>query len=193
MERGVRRVRGGWRGDVYMCVRVCPAGVWGVDIHSLCHRTFIERLLHICPVLSTGANEKWCLGRGKTRGGGGPVGRGVAGRRPGWCWEVWLQGECEHPRHTAGWRLPGATRQPCRKRWAVCILRLRKPRPEESESPPRVTQAAGGGGGTEPRPPDRGAPVVPSLPSLPLSPSLRLHCSVLLFWDALGTSACETP
>lgn len=122
-------------GDVYMCVRVCPAGVWGVDIHSLCHRTFIERLLHICPVLSTGANEKWCLGRGKTRGGGGPVGRGVVGRRPGWCWEVWLQGECEHPRHTAGWRLPGATRQPCRKRWAVCILRLRKPRPEESESP----------------------------------------------------------
>lgn len=119
-----------------MCVRVCPAGVWGVDIHSLCHRTFIERLLHICPVLSTGANEKWCLGRGKTRGGGGPVGRGVAGRRPGWCWEVWLQGECEHPRHTAGWRLPGATRQPCRKRWAVCILRLRKPRPERSESPP---------------------------------------------------------
>lgn len=56
----------------------------------------------------------------------------------------------------------------------------------------RVIQAASGGGGAEPRLPDCRAPAVPSLPSC--TPQWGLHCSVLPgLWEALGTSAQETP
>lgn len=56
-----------------MCVQMCPARAWGVDIHLLFHGAFIEHLRCVRPILDMVLKEKWPLGRGKMRCGGGLI------------------------------------------------------------------------------------------------------------------------
>lgn len=92
-----------------MCVQVCPAGAWGVCIHSLCHRAFIEHLLCVQPTLDMGVKEKWSLGKGKTDVEEALLVPevGMVGNDWGAAGKVWQQAKCEPPQDPGGCHLLG--------------------------------------------------------------------------------------